>query len=310
MHRESDRTVSDSLLAAGPQYPVPPADLSAPQTMSTVFLVICGVFMAVSIGYVVWRAVKGDALGLFFLLAGLLMGTLEPGLDYLGLLWFADDNVAIAIEMFGRHIPLYVVLGYSFFFGLQAYFMYLAITVGKNARFFVYAYAVSWVFDLMLQATGSALGLYKYYGNQPFLILGVPAWWFSIDALMPTLTALIVFGLRHRLQGWGKLILIPLVPALYAGLNGAAGTPVFAALNSNYDPSRNGNGSDLLVWLGGTLTIALCLFFLWLVIGEIGNAQRRAGIRISESASVLDVLQSKAGMGLGEPVASTKVLSP
>jgi hypothetical protein len=141
------------------------------------------------------------------------------------------------------------------------------------------------------------------------MIFGVPAWWFSIDALMPILTALIVFVLRHRLQGWGKLILIPLVPALYAALNGAAGTPVFAALNSNFDPSRNGNGSDLLVWLGGTLTIALCLFFLWLVIGEIGNAQRRAGIRIGDSASVVDVLQSKAGMGLGEPAASKSALS-
>ena len=56
--------MSDSLLAAGPQYPAPPADLSAPQAMSTAFLVICAVFMAVSIGYVVWRAVKGVRLPL------------------------------------------------------------------------------------------------------------------------------------------------------------------------------------------------------------------------------------------------------
>jgi hypothetical protein len=301
--------MADLVLAAGPQYPIPPADLSASQPMSVAFLVICSIFMVAAVGYVVWRAIHGDVLGVYFLAAGLLMGTLEPGLDYLGLLWFAQDNVAIAINMFGRHIPLYVVMGYSFFFGLQAYFMYLAITVGKSARFFVYAYAVSWVFDLMLQATGSTFGLYKYYGNQPYMILGAPAWWFSIDAVMPILTALIVFALRDRLRGWGKLILIPLVPAMYAALNGAAGVPVFAALNSNFDASRNGNGSDLLVWLGGTLTIALCVFFLWLVIGEIGNAQRRAGIPIVESVSLVDVLQAKAGMGLGEPSLAGKQLS-
>jgi hypothetical protein len=300
--------MADFVLAAGPQYPIPPADLSASQPMSVAFLIICSIFMVAAIVYVVWRAIRGDILGIYFLAAGLLMGTLEPGLDYLGLLWFANDNAAIAINMFGRHIPLYVVMGYSFFFGLQAYFLYLAITVGKNAKFFVYAYAVSWVFDLILQATGSTFGLYKYYGNQPFLILGVPAWWFSIDAVMPILAALIVFALRDRLHGWGKLILIPLVPALYAALNGAAGVPVFAALNSNFDASRDGNGSDLLVWLGGTLTIALCMFFLWLVISEIGNAQRRAGIPIVESVSILDVLQAKAGIGLGEPRVAGKLL--
>ena len=297
------------VLAAGPQYPVPPADLSASQPMSVAFLIICSVFMAAAVGYVVWRAVRGDVLGVYFLAAGLLMGTLEPGLDYLGLLWFAQDNAAIAINMFGRHIPLYVVMGYSFFFGLQAYFMYLAVTIGKGARFFVYAYAVSWVFDLALQATGSAFGLYKYYGNQPYLILGAPAWWFSIDAVMPILTALIVFALRHRLHGWGRLILIPLVPALYAALNGAAGVPVFAALNSNYDATRNGNASDLLVWLGGTGTVALSLFFLWLVIGEIGRAQRSAGIEVDTSATLLDVLKSKAGVGLSDPSAAGKVLT-
>jgi hypothetical protein len=297
------------VLAAGPQYPVPPADLSASQPMSVAFLIICSVFMAAAVGYVAWRAVHGDVLGVYFLAAGLLMGTLEPGLDYLGLLWFAQDNAAIAINLFGRHIPLYVVMGYSFFFGLQAYFMYLAITVGKSTRFFVYAYAVSWVFDLALQATGSAFGLYKYYGNQPYLILGAPAWWFSIDAVMPILTALIVFALRHRLHGWGRLILIPLVPALYAALNGAAGVPVFAALNSNFDAARNGNASDLLVWLGGTGTVALCLFFLWLVIGEIGNAQRHAGIEVDTSATLLEVLKSKGGVGLNESNTAGKVLS-
>jgi hypothetical protein len=84
---------------------------------------------------------------------------------------------------------------------------------------------------------------------------------------------------------------------------------VFAALNSNFDATRNGNASDPLVWLGGTGTIALCLFFLWLVIGEIGRAQRHAGIEVDTSATLLDVLKSKAGVGLSEPGAVRKMVS-
>ncbi len=44
------------------------------------------------------------------------------------------------------------------------------------------------MFDLLLQVTGSLFGLYKCYGNQPLMILGAPAWWFSIDAEMLILT--------------------------------------------------------------------------------------------------------------------------
>jgi len=275
------------ILTTAPQYPSPPAELAASRPMSTAFLVICSIFMIAAVGYVTRRALRGDSLGVVFLLAGLLMGTLEPYLDYLGLLWFADNNVAVAIDVFGRHIPLYVVLGYSFFFGLQAYFLYRAILAGRGAKFFVAAYALSWVFDLALQATGRAFGLYQYYGHQPFMIFGTPAWWFSIDALTPAVTALLAFALRERLRGWGQAILVPLAPAVYAAVNGATGVPVFTALNSNFDPRVNGNPSSVLVWLGGSLTIALCLFFLWLTIAEIGKTQSRAGIA-TESTPVLD----------------------
>lgn len=82
-------------------------------------------------------------MGLVFLVGGVCTGLLEPYLDYLGLLWFATDNVAVTVNIYARQIPLYVVLGYSFFFGLQAYVIYRAILLGKGATFFVYAFVLN-----------------------------------------------------------------------------------------------------------------------------------------------------------------------
>ncbi|ORA11422.1 hypothetical protein [Mycobacterium arosiense] len=266
--------------------------------MSLAFTVICVTFWVLSLGWVTRLALRGDPLGIVFLLGGLCMGMLEPYLDYLGLLWFADDNVAITVNLFARHIPLYVVLGYSFFFGLQAYIIFRAIQLGKGTRFFVYAYAISWVFDAALQITGAQFGLYRYYGHQPFLIFGAPAWWYTIDGSLQLASGLVFFLVRHRLRGWGRLLVIPMLPAMYAGLNGALGWPVFTALNSNYKAEVNGNGSTAAVYLGGVATIALTALVVWLVVAEIKGAQQRAGIRLDRNVAVGEVFLAKVGIGL------------
>lgn len=298
--------ITQLLSQQAPMYPVPPADLSAPHAWSMLFTVICVAFFVLAAVWVVRMAFRGETLGLMFLIAGLFMGLLEPYLDYLGLLWFATDNVAVTVELFGRHIPLYVVLGYAFFFGLQSFVIYRAILLGKGAKFFVYAYALSWLFDAALQITGAQLGLYRYYGQQPFLLFGAPAWWFTIDGVLQLTAGLVFFLLRHRLVGWGKLIVIPVLPGLYAGLNGALGWPVFTALNSNYSADLNGNSSWALVYVGGVATIALSLLLAWLVIAEIGRAQHRAGIDIDPEVTLRDVLLSKVGIGLTDPARASR----
>lgn len=261
---------------AYPPVPAPPMMISAPHGPSLLFLVICVALFIAAIGLAGKDALKGQTLGLFVLLGGLLAGVLEPMLDSLGLLWFASDNIAIAVTTFHRFIPLYVVLGYSFFFGGLTLIGYRALLAGKRSTWFWKFYAACWIFDLALQATGRAFGLYQYYGNQPFLIFGVPAWWFSIDSVLPALAALVFFHLRQHLHGWRNMIIVPLLPALYAGLNTAAGWPVFSVLNSDVP--------TLMTWLGGATTIALALFYQGLVARGIRRSQDSAGIEEKNSA--------------------------
>lgn len=257
-----------------PNVPKPPMDISAPHDLSLLFTVICSVIMAGVLAYAVWHTMRGEKLALFFLAGGLLAGMLEPMLDYLGCLWFAKDNVAIAVETFHRHVPLYVVLGYSFYFGGLSYIAYRAMVAGKSINWFWGFFAFDWLLDLALQATGRALDLYQYYGPQPFLIFDVPGWWFTIDSAMPVIAGGTVFLMRHRLVGWRRLLLIPMIPGLYAGINGAAGWPVFAALNSG--------PSTLVVWLAGAATIALAVLFRQLMLMAVVSARERERLAAGE----------------------------
>jgi lipoprotein signal peptidase len=260
-----------------PSVPVPPTDLSAPHDASVVFLVICSVIMVIAVAYVARRAMRGDWMGVLFLAGGLLAGVLEPMLDYLGLLWFAADNVAIAVETFHRHVPLYVVMGYAFYFGGSSYIAYRAMLAGRGATWFWGFFAIDWVADLALQATGQALGLYQYYGPQPLMIFDVPAWWFTIDASMPVLCAGALFLMRDHLGGWRKLVVIPLVPGMYAALNAGAGWPVFAALNSG--------PSTLVVWLAGIATMVLALLYRQLMLNAVlRNQPVSAPLPVRDSA--------------------------
>jgi hypothetical protein len=278
--------------------------------LSWTFTVLCLVFGAIAIGYGTWLAVwRREMIGLLMLVSGLLAATFEPLADLVGVLWFASDNIAITIELMGRHIPLYVVVGYMFFFGLISYIDYRAIALGMARKYFLISMATAFGFDWFLQSTGASFSLYEYYGNDPFRILGAPVWWFTMDIVSTLLIAYLLFTLRHRLVGWGRLLVIGIVPVVYAGWNGAAGFPIFIAKNSNFDAAVNGNGSTGLVLLGGFITIGICAVVAWVVLGEIGRAQERAGVQIRSQFSLRELLFAplpRHSESLMRPVGSPK----
>ena len=102
------------------------------------------------------------------------------------------------------------------------------------------------------------------------MLLGVPLWWIAMDSVLPALSGLVLFSIRHRLHGWRALIVIPLVPALYGGQNMAFGWPIFSALNSDVPTA--------VAWVAGAATIFLAWMFHGVILEGIQRAQRNAGI--------------------------------
>jgi hypothetical protein len=252
----------------GPLY-LAPVHGSAPAGGSWFFTVLCTAIFALATAWAFRRAAQGDATGLLALAGGLVASLIEAMLDNLGLLWFYTDNKAIVFHVFGRSMPLFVVLGYGFYFGAITYYMLLALKRGKSPRHLWAIYWFAWVFDLAVETTGNAVGLYHYYGPQPYNIWGIPLWWMFCNPVLPIVAGALFFVMRERLRGLRAVLIVALLPVCYGGIYGAIGWPIFIALNSNVP--------GVVIWIAGTVTPLIALGVVRLTIDAL-QWYRRAGV--------------------------------
>jgi hypothetical protein len=96
---------------------------------------------------------------------------------------------------------------------------------------------------------------------------------------MPVLAGGTICLMRRQLVGWKSLVIIPLIPGMYAGVNAAAGWPLFSALNSG--PAK------WVVWVAGAATIGLALLYRQLMLMVVVARREREGVAPA-SAPVAD----------------------
>jgi hypothetical protein len=269
----------------------PPVHLSAPSAGSWFFTVLCAVTFVAALGWSVQRARRGEWLALAVLGGGLAANLIEAELDNLGLLWFARNNHLIAFHSFGRYMPLYVTLGYGFYFGSITYFTVDALRSGRGSRYLWGIYAFAWVFDCALETTGSAVGLYKYYGPQPYNLWSIPLWWMFVNPALPIAAGGLFHVLRRRLRGPSALLAVPLLPMCYGATYGALAWPVFVALNSRV--------STAVIWVAGALTVALSLAYVWLIV---------TGLQWLERHPSAEITVASAAAGPAKPAATGETL--
>jgi hypothetical protein len=236
----------------------PPVNLSAPSAGSWFFTILCIAIFSAALVWALARASRGDWLGLAALAGGLVANLIEAELDNLGLLWFARNNHLIVFHSFGRYMPLYVTLGYGFYFGAITYFTLDALRRGKGSGYLWAIYAFGWVFDCALETTGSGVGLYKYYGPQPFNIWSIPLWWMFVNPALPIAAGGLFHVMGKRILGARAVLVVPLLPMCYGATYGALAWPIFVALNSRVE--------GWVIWVAGAVTAAFSLLLVSLIV--------------------------------------------
>ncbi|MGQ0698454.1 MAG: hypothetical protein ACT4PZ_09440 [Panacagrimonas sp.] len=217
--------------------PIPPLDMVMPALPQMIFgfgnvIPICIVL------FLAWRYLRktGSPIGFLFLAAGGVATLNEPIVDILGLCWFPQYGTAPLFEAWGVKIPWWMLPVYIWYVGGQAFYTYQRFEQGITTRGVFKLYLTFAIVNGLLETPGLWLGVYAYYGEQPFVFLKFPWWWAFCNALMPMVMAALVFALRPVLVGVRQLAIIPMGLMAVALTNGAVSAPTWLALNSPYGP--------------------------------------------------------------------------
>lgn len=217
--------------------PQPPVDMVMPFMPQMIFGFGNVVPIAIAL-FFCFRYLRshGSAFGFLFLAAGALTVFNEPVVDVLGLCWFPRHGTWPLFEAWGVKIPWWMLPVYTWYVGGQAFYVYRRFEDGITTRGLFRLYLTFAVVNALLETPGLWLGVYAYYGEQPFQFLKFPYWWAIVNALMPMTTAALVFRLRPLLTGMRQFAIVPMGLMAAALTNGAAAVPVWVALNSGAGP--------------------------------------------------------------------------
>src|SRR4051812_10485339 len=200
---------------------------------------------------------RKDLFPLLALGAGLITSLGEPMLDLVGHLRWAQNLHGPAFSNFGIDIPILIPPCYALFMGLEAYWVYTILTRGATVRQFFLMFAAIGVSDAIMEHPGVIMGVYEYYGVQPFEFYKFPFYWsFTNGAAIATIGVLFVFAwpILKEKDGWWQLLILPLGIIGTTMAEFGTGFPVFLAINADIP--------TWLQWCIGSLTLVLAVAWI------------------------------------------------
>jgi hypothetical protein len=189
-----------------------PGDFICSAPAQLAFFFIAGAAVVIfAFPWAIRAAAKKNYTPLLVIGSGFICSLLEPMLDMLGHLHWAK-NLVPAFTNFGITVPALIPLCYVAFLGLESYFCYFVIRNGAHAKHFVMMLGLGIVTDALMETIGINLGVYTYYGVQPYKFLNFPYWWGFINGgSFVTVGAILAYAVP-RLKGGQKFLLLIAAP--------------------------------------------------------------------------------------------------
>jgi hypothetical protein len=266
--------------------PAPPTDRIVSDSSQLIMTVVQWTLLTLCLIAAIWYwHKKKDSLAFLVLLGGVISSIWEPPLDVLGAIYHYEKGQWTAFAFLGRGIPVWIPPLYGWFVGGLAFLTYefykrqdaKGADLGKLSWKIFAAVAV--LQYPTVDQLGIMLGLHTYYGHQPLNPTGFPLHGAVINGTLPVVGGAMLFALRPYLVGAKKLLVLWLVPCIFAFTYAFAGPPTWVTLNSE--------ANQFWVQLSGVSAIGFSLMTVWLaniIVRERSNANRRAE-RDEQSAS-------------------------
>lgn len=241
-----------------------PSPITASDFDAWFFLFWAGLLVVViALPWAIKRLVKhGDTPPMLMLVAGLGTSLGEPMLDLVGHLRWSENLHGPAFTNFGIPVPLLIPPCYALFMGLEAYWIYQVIQHGINKRAFFMMFAACGISDAIMEHPGVIMGVYEYYGTQPFEFYKFPFYWSFINGAAICTIAVMLHYVWPLVKDKGikQLWVIPLGIIGTTAAEFGTGFPVFLAINA-----------DIPTWLQWVIgSGSLMLAVAWIkVLGDL-----------------------------------------
>jgi hypothetical protein len=237
------------------QIPLPPVEMVMPP-INTAVAIANGAILALVALWVAKQARRDRSpIPLLILLGAAVSSLQEPIYDIVGAVWYPDHQSVAYLRAFNVSIPLWLIPGYAWYIGGLGNYMVKVMRDGGGRPLWQY-YFVFWLANFALEMPGLNLGIYRYYGDQPFRLFGFPLWMAVTNGLMPLMIGALFNSLRGVLKGPAVLLTVVLVPMVVGTAQIAAGWPIWLALNAGIGVS--GTSAAALV----SLAFAFCIIYV------------------------------------------------
>lgn len=239
------------------QIPPAPVDMVMPPAndwVAVVTLTLLALFTAWTVREC-WR--DKSPVMLLILIGGTASFPIETIVDHVGAIWYPQHGAKTVFRAFNVSLSIWVVAAWGLYVGALSALLYRKMAAGITVKQLWTAYFSIWGFSLLLELPGLNLGIYHYYADQPFNILGFPLWWAMTNVTILVLVAAVINGYKDFFAG-AKLVLIPVVVTMIsAGAEAATSYPMWLALNSGSGPSTK--------LLCGFVTLGMSLLLVHMV---------------------------------------------
>lgn len=177
--------------------------------------------------------------------------------DLLGEATYGEQHMPSIFHVWGRHIPLYDVGVYFFYFGVVAVFFMNVMQHGITRKQYWQLFAGHVIFCALFEQIPIHIGMWRYWGhNQPINVFGFPVWWWFANSSMILNATAAVHLLRKHILGSGRdWTILVAYPMAVVATHASSALPVALALNSTQN--------RWLTNLGAAITIIISIFYTW-----------------------------------------------
>ena len=213
----------------------PPRELIMPADLQHGSLMFSATVFAIVVSLALWQVVvRRQPLLLFCVLGGMAAVIVEPLCDVIGMIYHPEIGQITAYEALGRKIPWHVVLLLSWYYALFAWLLASprGARLGRSGFWKLFAGLV--VFSTLLEISPTHGGLWKYYGEQPFTVSGMPLWWFVANAVSALAGGTLATVATRESSGWGRWQVALLMPVGIAGAHTGVALPTYVAMSMGW----------------------------------------------------------------------------